>query len=148
MKDIKTYNIKIPIHVKLVFANFCFPVCVFFGKLVIFSDREINLMTSNPEYIPTCWYYTRSPPKSFELLVQIGLWLVVNCEYCLLYCSIKKWFHTLVYNFNSASRVVSFRNPLSVCAVSWSPSSWHYTTRTIYNDNGYASLAWYTLEVN
>ena len=36
-------------------------------------DRELHLMTSKPEYISTCWYYTRTLPQIFR-----GLWLVVN----------------------------------------------------------------------
>ena len=49
-----------------------------FGQLVILSDRVLQLMTSNPDYIPLVDIIQGHFHKSFELLVKIGLWLTVN----------------------------------------------------------------------
>ena len=48
--------------------------------LVALSDRDLHLMTSNPEYIPTCWYYTKSLPQILilHIIVDCGLWLTMN----------------------------------------------------------------------
>ena len=40
-------------------------------------------MTSNPDYIPLVDIIQGHFHKSFELLIKIGLWLVVNSECCL-----------------------------------------------------------------
>ena len=56
---------------------------VVFGQLVILSDRALLLMTSNPQYIPLVDIIHGHFHKSFELLIKIGLWLVVNSECCL-----------------------------------------------------------------
>ena len=45
-----------------------------FGQLVILSYKELHLMTSNPEYIPTCDIIQGQD----HFLIKIGLWLVVN----------------------------------------------------------------------
>ena len=54
-----------------------------FGQVVFLSDRALHLMTFNPDYIPLVDIIQGHFHKSFELLIKIGLWLVVNSECCL-----------------------------------------------------------------
>ena len=71
-------NIKILIHVKLVFANFCFPCGLWSISYVIRWGAA-----SNPDYIPLVDIIQVHFHESFELLIKFGLWLVVNSECCL-----------------------------------------------------------------
>ena len=51
--------------------------------LLLLPDRAMHLITSNPDYIPLVDIIQGHFHKSFELLIKIGLWLVVNTECCL-----------------------------------------------------------------
>ena len=76
---------------------------VVFGQLIILSDRELHLMTSNPEYIPIG--IQDHFHKSFELLIKIGLWLVVNSECCLRSTPLDEGFHAVLMSAVSGCKL-------------------------------------------
>ena len=63
--------------------NYYLQISVFLvvvGQIVVISDRELHLMTSNSDYIPLVDIIQGHCHKSFELLIKMdcGLWLTVN----------------------------------------------------------------------
>ena len=78
-------------HVKLVLTNLCFPCGL--DAISYFTIQEPHQLTSNLEYIPTCWYPAWSLPQNlWSHHEDFGLRLVVSsgCNGAVTCCKLDK----------------------------------------------------------